>query len=172
LVSVVFLDLSKPLPPDLATRRAYAYQWLLPFAPVAGHRVQVESRDGATFAVVSAPWPPPNTIIGANYRRVIRLATNAEIASAVASGQRGGGDDDAWLDMARRVAGLKTPGKARKTPPKGYPQIAPTDGYVDAATAGKFGSMWWRAYKMARTEDERKAFGSIASRWYKIRDRG
>src|SRR5699024_11892889 len=80
--------------------------------------------------------------------------------------------EQAWLNMARRAAGLPTPGRARKAPPEGYKDLPPVDGDAPPEKAHRHGNGWWRAFKAAerhgRPAEEVEAFASIARRWYQI----
>lgn len=160
------------IPFDSAEEQAggYAFDWTIPIRPEVGMRVRVPGAEGTL---------KPAVIIGfgrngytGSLKRVRHAYTPDEISAAIEKAEQ---DKTAWLNMARRAAGLPTPGRARKSPPKGYPEIAPTDGHASHDAADGFGRMWWRARRLAmeleRDEDEIKAFSSLAHRWFAIRDR-
>lgn len=170
VVSVSFRDLTSATPPN--ADRAYAYEWTLPSPPAVGTRVVVPGGDGrAAFAMVAAvDVPPPR---GMSLKTVTRLVEEAEIEKAAAAAAS---DETAWLNMARRAAGLSTAGRVRSRVPDGFPPIAPVDGSATAEQAATYGRMWWRVFKAAQSlgwvRGEVMRVESIARRWYAVRDKG
>ena len=170
IVSVSFRELTSSTSPN--AEHAYAYEWTLPTQPAVGTRVVVPGGDGrAAFAVIAAiDVAPPR---GMALKSVTRLVTDAEIAKAAAAA---GADEDAWLNMARRAAGLSTSGRVRSRVPDGFPPIAPVDGSATAEQAATYGRMWWRVFKAAQSRGwvrgEIMRVESIARRWYAVRDKG
>lgn len=173
VVRVAFVDLAKPAPdPDRV--RGYNYAWTLGGQPEPGDRVVVPGIDGPAYGVVvEVKNRTPRELAsderswGATIKPVRRMVTADEMAKARS---KAAADLDAWLDMARRAAGLPTRSRRRKVP-EGYPDIPPADGQAGLVEADHYGSVWWKAYKNARSDDEKKSFGSVAHRWYAIRDR-
>lgn len=171
VVLVSFRELTSDKPADAS--HAYAYKWDLASPPEVGTRVWVPGGDGrpaaAVVAAVDAPLPRGYTL--AELKAATRLVTAREIADANAKVTA---DRDAWLDMARRAAGLAVPGRARTKPPSGFDLIPPADGTASARQAGEFGRVWWRAFKQAeeagRDTEEVSAYRAIAHRWYAMRD--
>ena len=170
IVSVSFRELASNTPPN--ADHAYAYEWKLATPPAVCTRVVVPGGDGrAAFAVIAAiDVAPPR---GMALKTVTRLVTDAEIAKAAASAEA---DEDAWLNMARRAAGLSTFGRVRSRVPDGFPPIAPVDGSASAEQAATYGRMWWRVFKAAQSREwvrgEVLRVESIARRWYAVRDKG
>ncbi|TFV81468.1 hypothetical protein E4V99_10710 [Microbacterium sp. dk485] len=168
-----FRELTSDKPADAS--HAHAYTWDLPTPPEVGTRVWVPGSDdrpaAATVAAVDASVPRGYTL--AELKAITRLITAQEIADAKA---KVAADRDAWLDMARRAAGLAVAGRARTKPPSGFDPIPPADGTASARKAGEFGRVWWRAFKQAeeagRDPEEISAYRAIAHRWYAIRDKG
>ena len=167
-VQIQFRDLDQP--PQRGPGKTYTYLWPLPDEPQAGQRVIVQGHDGPAAAVV-VEIGAGETPKGVELKPVTRLATPAEIEKAARKRAR---DQNAWFEIARRVAGLKTSGRARKTIPDGMPPVPPADGYVDPETAEEYGRGWWRIYKRAeeagRDADEVAKFKAVAHRWYDMRD--
>ncbi|ALJ20407.1 hypothetical protein [Microbacterium sp. No. 7] len=168
IVSVSFRSLTSTTPAD--PERAYAYVWELPESPVVGMRVIVPGGDGksAPAVVAEVDVTVPRSV---DLKAVSRIVAPEEITAAHAHDMD---EATAWLEMARKAAGLPSSTR-RRTAPQGYPPIAPADGEATPQEANEHGRMWWRAYKLAqemnRDADEIKRFGSIAHRWYAIRDR-
>jgi hypothetical protein len=174
VVLVSFRELTSDTPADASD--AYAYRWELPTEPEIGARVWVPGAGDrpatAIVAAVDASVP--------ELKVTTRLVTQQELseaqAKAAADRVKVAADRDAWLDMARRAAGLSTTGRARKSPPVGFDSIPPADGTASANQAEEFGRVWWRAFKQAaiagRPSEEVDAYKAIARRWYAIRDKG
>lgn len=160
--------------------RPYVYTWALKEDPEVGGRVFVRGGNGEST---------PAVIVGLNASRpenyswdelapVFRFATSQELEAARNKARRRAEkalkDEQAWLNMARRAAGLPTTGRARKAPPEGYKDLPPVDGDAPPEKAHRHGNGWWRAFKAAerhgRPAEEVEAFASIARRWYQKRD--
>lgn len=173
VVLVSFRELTSEKPADAS--HAYAYCWDLASPPEVGDRVWVPGGDGrAAAAVVAAVDAPlPRGYAFAELKAATRLVAAEEIAEAKAKATA---DRDAWLNMARRAAGLAVPGRAPTKPPLGFDPIPPADGTASARQAGEFGRVWWRAFKQAegagRDAEEVSAYRAIAHRWYAIREKG
>lgn len=166
LVRVTFRDIAEP--PPRTYGRGYVYTWPHRSAPEIGLRVLVPGMDGPAWAVVIGVNDADREERRQELKSVIRPATAQEVAKGQAHHER---DANAWLDMMR-AAGLPTKGRARNKLPKGYPEVPPAEGTAAPEVAGRYGSAWWRAFKSARDDEERKRFESLARRWYAIRDRG
>ncbi|TQO20331.1 hypothetical protein FB472_1962 [Rhodoglobus vestalii] len=169
LINVNFRELTSDRPID--EKFAYVYEWHLPSVPVHGTRVLVPGGDGKpAHAIVVGLAKSAN---GLTLKSVIRLVTQDEIDAAFADVEA---DALAWLDMARKGAGLPTlaPVRRRK-PPERYDPIPPATGDASTAEAAEYGRVWYRATKMAKerglSKEEITAFSGIAHRWYAIRDR-
>lgn len=169
-VSVSFRELTSDRPPD--ADHAYVYTWSLPDSPRVGERVWVRGSDGRPAAAVVAAVDVPSPR-GIELSPVLRAATADEINAARTAATAA---EAAWLDMARRAAGLPVTGSRRSKAPDGYPQIAPVDGRASEADADTYGRMWWRVYKTAQSldwpRDEVRRIEAIARRWYAVRDKG
>jgi len=152
-------------PNDL--NRGYAYTWNLPTPPSIGQRVILEHARGQAGIIVGF-----NTTYKGELLAVHRIATDTEIKASIS---KAAADEQSWLDMARRAAGLSSPTR-RRTVPQGFPSIAPVDGRANGTKAGEYGSMWWRVYKTAQRdawpEADIRVVESIARRWYAVRDKG
>ena len=103
--------------------RPYVYTWALKEDPEVGGRVFVRGGNGEST---------PAVIVGLNASRpenyswdelapVFRFATSQELEAARNKARRRAEkalkDEQAWLNMARRAAGLPTTGRARKSAP-------------------------------------------------------
>lgn len=169
VVRVAYRELNRPAPDwdpaDL--ERGYAYLWPFSTPPAIGERVVLETAHGQHGVVVG---------FGTKYRGdllpVHRVVSQTEIDAAIS---KAAADEDAWLEMARRAAGLPSQSRRTRVPP-GFPTIAPVDGQASADAAGTYGSMWWRVFKTAKSrgwpKDEVQRVESIARRWYAVRDKG
>jgi hypothetical protein len=167
LVRVTFRDITES--PPRVYGRGYLYRWGLSETPEVGQRLLVPGWDGPAWTVIiGIDDADPNEILGVELQDAIRLATGAEVAAGRAQYER---EPGAWLDMMRHAAGLPMEQPAQLAAPAGFPDIPPADGIASAGQAAQYGSAWWRAYKNARTEEERRRFRSLAHRWYAIRDR-
>jgi primosomal protein N' len=169
LVNVNFRELTSDRPID--EKFAYVYQWNLPSVPVPGTRVLVPGGDGKpAHAIVAGLAKSAN---GLTLKAVMRLVTQDEIDVAIADVEA---DALAWLDMARKGAGLPTlaPVRRRK-PPERYDAIPPATGEANAKQAAEYARVWYRASKLAEerglNKEEISTFRGIAHRWYAIRDR-
>lgn len=169
VVRIAYRELHQPAPNwdpnDL--NHGYAYTWSLPTPPALGHRVILEHARGQKGVVVGF-----GTTYNGALLPVHRLATMAEIDAAYA---KAAADENAWLAMARRAAGLPSSTR-RSRVPNGYPAIAPVDGRAGVQSANEYGRMWWRVYKTAQAQawpaNEVQRVESIARRWYAVRDKG
>lgn len=169
-VNVEFRRLTDDRPPGVK-HSVYTYIWTLPTPPETGLRVFVPGGDGrpaSAMVVDGTKTPTPHEV-----RPVIRLATQAEVDAATAAAAA---DLAAWLDMARKAAGLPTAAPVRRRkPPEGYDAIPPATGEASKNDAGEYGRIWYRVWKEAESQElskkELRAFGDIAHRWYAIRDR-
>lgn len=167
-VRVTFRDITEP--PPLRPGRGYIYRWTLRDDPELGARALVPGMDGPAWTVViGVDDATREELKEFELKDVIRLATPQEVAKGEAKHRAA---EEAWLNMMRRSAGLLTKGRRRSKVPPGYPDIPPAEGTAGPEVAGRYGSAWWRAYKTARDDDERKRFEHLARRWYAIRDRG
>jgi hypothetical protein len=190
VVQVMFRELWQPAW-DNAQTYIYVWPWANP-RPSVGARIYVfgaeksktvhfDSAGEAILTRVSHDIQPAVvTAIGttrqeldryrAALKPVVRLADPTEVEQAI---NRHRADETAWLDMMRKAAGL--PSTTRRTRvPDGFPGIPPeriSGTPVSADEAGRYGAVWWRAYKTARDGDEAQVFHRLASRWYKVRDR-
>lgn len=170
IVSVSFRELTSDTPPN--ADHAYAYIWELSGAPSVGERVWVRGGDGRKAAAVIAAVNvrPPR---GMTLAKVMAKIDPIEVAGARDSAVA---DETAWLNMARRAAGLPATGRARTKVPTGFPAIAPVDGKGSGEDAAEYGRMWWRVFKAAEERgwpaSEVKQLKSIAHRWYAVRDKG
>lgn len=145
----------------------YSYVWKMRTAPQIGDRVWAPGEFGGGWAVVVG-MGSPRDLVGFDAKEITRAATAQEVAKAVAKFEA---DRNAWLDMMRKAAGLKSSTRRRRVP-SGYPDIPPAQGDAAPDVANAYGSAWWRAYKAARDDEERKRFKELGHRWYAIRDRG
>lgn len=161
--------------------RGYVFVWKLPPPPNVGDRVFVRGGDGRLepAVVINADAAVPDGYSRDELAEVLRLATDEEMERAreklereMVKEQR---DEVSWLNMARRAAGLPTPGRARSAPPEGHQAIPPTEGIASKSEAHRRGGVWWRAMKRAeehgRPADEIATFRAIAQHWYSVRDR-
>lgn len=158
----------------------YIYTWGLPIEPQMGGRVFVRGGNGesAPAVIVDIDASRPEGYAWDELAPVFRYATAEELEAAQRKAERRAeqarSDEQSWLNMARRAAGLPTPGRARRTPPDGYKDLPPASGQAAPRTAGRYGNAWWKASKAAerlgRAPDEVETFASIARRWYAIRD--
>ena len=159
-VQVIFLDFDQKAPPR-GLFNEYTYAWYFKQEPELGDRVIIPGTGGDSQGMVlgiSAFNDYPGEL-----KSVKRIATYLEVKEYAAKKEK---DFNAWLDMARREAGLPTKTQ-RKNPPKGYEPIPPATGDASTPqTAADHGRIWWKLYKSARTEEEEKAFKNIAHRWY------
>lgn len=169
VVRVAYRDLEKnyALPDPENLQAGYAYAWAMDSAPEIGDRVFVFDQNANEHPAIIVGF---DTDYRGDLLAVSRVATDEEISAASARSA-----ETIWLNMALREAGLPASGRARKSPPAGYPAIPPSNGDATAEDAGEYGRVWWRAYKLATElgrDDDAKALRSIAHRWYAIRDRG
>ena len=169
---VSFRALTSDTPAD--PKHAYSYLWPLKEAPSTGMRVWVPGGDGtpATAVVAAVDGPVKRGQPTGDLKKVIRLVTQDEMNAAHAQSQA---DLEAWLNMARKAAGLPVRGRVRSAPPEGLQPIQPVDGDASPEQADSYGRMWWRAFKEAerrgRPAEEIARYRQIAHRWYAIRDR-
>lgn len=160
--------------------KPYIYTWDLPEEPQVGGRVFVRGGSGKSVpaVIVDLNASRPEGYTWDELAPVFRYASDEELEKAQRKAERQADkelrDEQAWLNMARRAAGLPTPGRARKTVPDGYQALPPTDGDSAPSTAGRYGNVWWRASKIAtrlgRPAEEVETYATIARRWYAIRD--
>ncbi|WME24456.1 hypothetical protein [Brachybacterium sp. GU-2] len=147
-----------------------------------GGRVFVRGGNGesAPAVVVDLEASRPENYSWDELAPVLRYATAEELEVARNKARRRAEkelrDEQAWLNMARRAAGLPTPGRARKALPEGYRNLPPVDGEATPEKAHRNGNRWWRALKAAerhgRPAEEVEAYAAIARSWYKKRDAG
>lgn len=167
-VRVTFRDIAEP--PPQAHGRGYIYRWRLREEPELGARLLVPGMDGPAWTVViGVDDATRGELREVELKDVTRLATPQEVAKGEAKYLAA---QDAWLNMMRRAAGLPTKGRGRSKVPKGYPDVPPAEGTAPPDLAGRHGTAWWRAYKSARDDEERKRFQSLGHRWYAIQKRG
>ncbi|MDR2620116.1 MAG: hypothetical protein LBC29_03190 [Propionibacteriaceae bacterium] len=170
-VQVVYMDLG--MPDEYAeSRKAYTFLWTLPAPPEENMRVVVPGDEGESWGMVVALSTPEQLEKWSKEQlaSVIRVATPQELEAAAVKRRKIEAEKNSWLDEARRAAGLPVKGRRRKIP-EGYPAIAPVSGTATSlAKAQTFGSMWWRAYKAARNDEEETRFNQIAQFWYAQRD--
>ncbi|WP_029150092.1 hypothetical protein [Microbacterium indicum] len=171
VVRVVYRDLDRDYAPSGAHDEGYAFDWTLGPLPEIGMRVQIPGGDGKKKSGIIVGFGRAG--YAGDLEKVIKIHSASEIEKAQAKAAK---EAAAWLDMARRAAGLPTPGRARLTTPGDYPAIAPADGKASARKADEYGRMWWRAMKLSeelgREAAETRAFSGIAHRWFAIRDQG
>lgn len=162
--------------------KPYVYTWALKEEPELYQRVFVRGWNGesAPAVIVGLNASRPEDYSWEELAPVFRYATSQELEAArnraARRSEKALKDEQAWLDMARRAAGLPTPGRARKAPPAGYKELPPVDGQATPARAQRNGNGWWRAFKAAerhgRPPEEVEVFASIARDWYQKRDAG
>lgn len=156
------------------------YTWSLAEEPRLGDRVFVRGGGGesAPAVIVGVDAVRPEGYSWDDLAPVFRYATDQELEAARDKArrraERGIKDEQAWLNMARRAAGLPTPGRARRSPPEGFSALPPVDGEATRSGAARNGNVWWRASKAAerlgRPTEEVETFASIARNWYRVRD--
>lgn len=168
MVRVRFRELWEEAPQDTSLSGTYVYYW--PWKkprPVLGWRVVVQGYDGQASAVIVAMGATRDEMCGV--KPVLKIATEEDIRQATARYRKSA---QGWLDMMRKAAGLKSTSR-RTVVPNGFPDIPPeriSGTIVPPPDADHYGSVWWKAYKLARDEEERKTFYSLAKRWYNVRD--
>lgn len=162
--------------------RGYVFIWKLPVSPSIGDRVFVRGMDGKSSpaVVIDNDAPIPDGFTLAELADVRRLATPDELTRAAERLQRlqkkVQRDEASWLNMARRAAGLPTPGRARSAPPDGYRELLPAEAGAPRQVADRHGRTWWKAMHLAeahgRPADEVAALREVANRWFSVRDKG
>jgi hypothetical protein len=168
VVGVAFRNHAEPPPyRGWDSLKPYFYIWPFPQTPTIGGRVILPTGEG--FIVKVGVTPAAVRAEGFTLKTldtVHRAFTPAENKAAQTKQER---DFEAWLNAARRAAGLDTKGRRTKAP-KELPEIPPVSGKAKPDVAGEHASTWWRLYKSARDEEESQAFRAIAQHWYTIRD--
>jgi len=176
VVTVSFRDLGTQVSfDDFDPQYGYAYIWPFPEPPQVGRWAIADGIDGPTTVVVRA-LGMTRSAAGMVLKPLRRLIPQAEVDRAVASrAATAAASANQWLDMARQAAGLPMRAPAGRTLPTGFDPLPPTAGEADPETAGQYGGVWWRAYKLAqdygRPADEVAAYEAIARGWYRLRDR-
>lgn len=171
VVTVAFRDLGTRDPlKNFSSEHGYAYVWPFAEEPRIGRWAIVDGWDGPSTVVVGA-LGLPESARGIELKPLRRLIPEAEVVAAQA--QRDS-PAHAWLDLARRAAGLEVTRPLVEKVPHGFDPLPPTDGTASADKADKYGRIWWRAYslstELARDPDETDAFKSAGQHWFRQRD--
>lgn len=171
VVQVSFRDLGDRVDQDTFDGHGYAYLWPFAESPQLGCWAIAEGIDGPTTVIVRALGLPPHAR-GIELKTLLRLIPQTEVDAARAARDA---PTLAWLDMARKAAGLSVARPVHTSPPPGFDALPPTQGNADAATADHFGDVWWRACKRAdefgRDPEDIANYEQVARGWYRARDR-
>ncbi|WP_164477838.1 hypothetical protein [Nocardioides pantholopis] len=172
IVTVAFRELGSRDPlRNFSPDHGYAYTWPFPLPPQIGQWAVADGWEGESSVVVGALGMPAQAR-GMELKALSRLISPLEV---VAAQQRRDSPSHAWLDLARRAAGLPVDRPLIDRVPDGFDPLPPAAGEAGIKAADHNGNVWWRAYNLSaelgRDPDEAPTFKSIGQHWYRERDR-
>lgn len=171
VVQVSFRDLGDRVDLDTSDGHGHAYLWPFAEPPQLGRWAVAEGIDGPTTVIVRALGLPSHAR-GIELKPLLRLIPPIEVERARAARDA---PMLAWLDMARKAAGLPASRPVSASLPPGFEALPPAQGTADAATEDHFGDVWWRACKRAeefgRDPEEIATYEQLGRGWYRVRDR-
>ncbi|MGC0252687.1 hypothetical protein [Pseudactinotalea sp. Z1748] len=171
VVTVAFRDLDAKDPlANFSPEYGYAYLWPFSTPPQVGDWAVAPGIDGPAPVIVGALGAPASAH-GLELKSLLKEIPGSDVAQARAKREE---VEHRWLDYARSLTTLPTPGAAPRKPPAGFDPLPPAEGPAGMQKADEYGRAWWRAYALAgelgRSTEEVEAFKSISKDWFKLRD--